>query len=236
MDYISLPDEQTRPLSFYLAMEEYVAEVYGSGFFVWQVDPTVIIGRNQDLETEVNLPFCREHAVRIVRRKSGGGCVYADKGNLMVSFITPERGVDSVFPAFMRRLSAVLQSLGANAFVSGHNDVLVGGRKVSGSAFFVHPSSSIVHCTLMHSVDLDMLQNAITPPAAKLARHSVQSVRQRVANLTEFLPKLETGALKDALRAAFCSGERPLSAAELEAIEELEKSYDDPSFILGKAA
>ena len=136
----------------------------------------------------------------------------------------------------MRRLSAVLQSLGANAFVSGHNDVLVGGRKVSGSAFFVHPSSSIVHCTLMHSVDLDMLQNAITPPAAKLARHSVQSVRQRVANLTEFLPKLETGALKDALRAAFCSGERPLSAAELEAIEELEKSYDDPSFILGKAA
>ena len=236
MDYISLPDEQTRPLSFYLAMEEYVAEVYGSGFFVWQVDPTVIIGRNQDLETEVNLPFCREHAVRVVRRKSGGGCVYADKGNLMVSFITPERGVDSVFPAFMRRLSSVLQSLGANAFVSGHNDVLVGGRKVSGSAFFVHPSSSIVHCTLMHSVDLDMLQNAITPPAAKLARHSVQSVRQRVANLTEFLPKLETGALKDALRAAFCSGERPLSAAELEAIEELEKSYDDPSFILGKAA
>ena len=236
MDYISLPDEQTRPLSFYLAMEEYVAEVYSSGFFVWQVDPTVIIGRNQDLETEVNLPFCREHAVRVVRRKSGGGCVYADKGNLMVSFITPERGVDSVFPAFMRRLSAVLQSLGANAFVSGHNDVLVGGRKVSGSAFFVHPSSSIVHCTLMHSVDLDMLQNAITPPAAKLARHSVQSVRQRVANLTEFLPKLETGALKDALRAAFCSGERPLSAAELEAIEELEKSYDDPSFILGKAA
>ena len=236
MDYISLPDEQTRPLSFYLAMEEYVAEVYGSGFFVWQVDPTVIIGRNQDLETEVNLPFCREHAIRVVRRKSGGGCVYADKGNLMVSFITPERGVDSVFPAFMRRLSSVLQSLGANAFVSGHNDVLVGGRKVSGSAFFVHPSSSIVHCTLMHSVDLDMLQNAITPPAAKLARHSVQSVRQRVANLTEFLPKLETGALKDALRAAFCSGERPLSAAELEAIEELEKSYDDPSFILGKAA
>ncbi len=236
MDYISLPDEQTRPLSFYLAMEEYVAEVYGSGFFVWQVDPTVIIGRNQDLETEVNLPFCREHAVRVVRRKSGGGCVYADKGNLMVSFITPERGVDSVFPAFMRRLSAVLQSLGANAFVSGHNDVLVGGRKVSGSAFFVHPSSSIVHCTLMHSVDLDMLQNAITPPAAKLARHSVQSVRQRVANLTEFLPNLDPRALKDALRAAFCSGERPLSAAELEAIEELEKSYDDPSFILGKAA
>ena len=236
MDYISLPDEQTRPLSFYLAMEEYVAEVYGSGFFVWQVDPTVIIGRNQDLETEVNLPFCREHAVRVVRRKSGGGCVYADKGNLMVSFITPERGVDSVFPAFMRRLSAVLQSLGANAFVSGHNDVLVGGRKVSGSAFFVHPSSSIVHCTLMHSVNLDMLQSAITPSAAKLAKHSVQSVRQRVANLTEFLPTLETGTIKDALRAAFCSGERPLSAAELEAIEELEKSYDDPSFILGKAA
>ena len=235
MDYISLPDEQTRPLSFYLAMEEYVAGVYGSGFFVWQVDPTVIIGRNQDLETEVNMPFCREHSIRVVRRKSGGGCVYADKGNLMVSYITPERGVDSVFPLFLRRLSSVLQGLGANAFVSGHNDVLVGGRKVSGSAFFVHPSSSIVHCTLMHSVDLDMLQSAITPPAAKLARHSVQSVRQRVANLTEFLPDLKAGDLKDALKEAFCSGERALTIADIDAIEELEKSYDEPSFILGKA-
>ena len=236
MDYIFLPDVQSRPLSFYLAMEEYVASAYGSGFFVWQVDPTVIIGRNQDIETEVNLAFCREHSIRVVRRKSGGGCVYADRGNLMVSYITPERGVDSVFPMFLRRLSRVLQDLGANAMVSGHNDVLVGGRKVSGSAFFVHPSSSIVHCTLMHSVDLDMLQCAITPTAAKLAKHSVRSVRQRVANLQEFLPGLSTDALKSALKGAFCSGERTLSAEELLAIDELEKSYDDTSFILGKAA
>ncbi|MBP5721826.1 MAG: hypothetical protein J6W82_12305, partial [Bacteroidales bacterium] len=60
MEHIILPDQQERPLTFYLAMEEYVAAAFGRGFFVWSVQPTVIIGRNQDLEAEVNLQYCRE--------------------------------------------------------------------------------------------------------------------------------------------------------------------------------
>ncbi len=150
MQRISLPDALQRPLSFYLAMEEYVAAAYGCGFFVWRVPPTVIIGRNQDLESEVNLPFCREHGVRVVRRKSGGGCVYADLGNLMLSYITPQKGVELVFGEFLGKLCSFLSGLGLEAVRSEHNDVLVGGRKVSGNAFFVHPKASIVHGTLLH--------------------------------------------------------------------------------------
>ena len=76
MKNIVLPDKNERSLAFYLAMEEYVAKhVEGEAVFVWRVAPTVIIGRNQDLEAEVNLDYCRNHGVKVVRRKSGGGCV-----------------------------------------------------------------------------------------------------------------------------------------------------------------
>ena len=86
MKNIVLPEIKDRSLAFYLAMEEYVARlVEGELFFVWRVNPTVIIGRNQDLEAEVNLDYCRKHGVEVVRRKSGGGCVYSDKGNIMIS-------------------------------------------------------------------------------------------------------------------------------------------------------
>ena len=235
MDHIILPDSLERPLTFYLAMEEYVAAAYGCGFFVWRVAPTVIIGRNQDLEAEVNLPFCRERGINIVRRKSGGGCVYADKGNLMVSYITGDKGVEAVFAEYLDKLAGVLGGLGLDAVKTAHNDVMVGGAKVSGNAFFSLPKGSIVHGTLLHSVDFEVLAQAITPPAEKLARHGVQSVRQRVANLSELGLGLGPEELEAELVRRFCSGERLLERREMALIETIEKSYTEPSFILGKA-
>lgn len=235
MDHIILPDSLERPLTFYLAMEEYVAAAYGCGFFVWRVAPTVIIGRNQDLEAEVNLPFCRERGINIVRRKSGGGCVYADKGNLMVSYITGDKGVEAVFAEYLDKLAEALVGLGLDAVKTAHNDVMVGGAKVSGNAFFSLPKGGIVHGTLLHSVDFEALAQAITPPAEKLARHGVQSVRQRVANLSELGLGLGPEELEAELVRRFCSGERLLERREMALIETIEKSYTEPSFILGKA-
>ncbi|MBO4565704.1 MAG: lipoate--protein ligase family protein [Bacteroidales bacterium] len=231
---ILLPTAEERPLSFYLAMEEYVAAAIGSGFFVWRVAPTVIIGRNQDLAAEVNLEYCRTHGVNIVRRKSGGGCVYADRGNLMLSYITPEKGVENVFAEFLDRLAAFLQSLGLDAVKTEHNDVLVGGRKVSGNAFFVHPGASIVHGTLLHSVDQEALQAAITPPTAKLIKHGVASVRQRVANLVDLGFTIPAEDLALRLADAFCDGSRMLTPQDTAAIQAIQAGYDNPAFILGK--
>ena len=75
MKYIALPDLGTQRLSFYLAMEEYVARNVDEDdcFFMWQVEPSVIFGRNQLIENEVNLDYCRAHHVMTYRRKSGGG-------------------------------------------------------------------------------------------------------------------------------------------------------------------
>jgi lipoyltransferase/lipoate-protein ligase len=188
MKHVILPDDVRRSLAFYLAMEEFVArEIEGEAFFVWRVEPTVIFGRNQVLENEVNLEYCREHGVDIVRRKSGGGCVYSDLGNIMVSYISRRGDVSEVFDRYMTALTEALRALGVPAEKSGRNDILVEDRKISGNAFHQLPDRSIVHGTLLYSTDLEALTEAIRPPVEKLQRHGVESVRQRVMNLSEYV-------------------------------------------------
>ena len=173
-----------------LSLQEYLdaeRRLSPGEFFVWQSPPTVIYGRNQVLENEVNLAFCREKGIAVVQRRSGGGCVYSDPGNVMVSFVVEPGPVEEIFPRMLGHVAGFLRSLGLDAEVSGHNDILVGGRKVSGNAYYKTPGTDIVHGTLMFDVDLDALENAIRPPAEKLQRHGVASVRQRVANLKPLL-------------------------------------------------
>ena len=191
MTQVLLPDNKERSLAFYLAMEEYVAkEMEGEAFFVWRVAPTVIIGRNQVLENEVNMDYCRRHGVDIVRRKSGGGCVYSDMGNIMVSYVSRRGDVSEVFDRYMTAMTEALRALGVPAEKSGRNDILVEGRKVSGNAFHQLPDRSVVHGTLLYSTDLEALTEAIKPPVEKLQRHGVESVRQRVLNLAEYVASM----------------------------------------------
>lgn len=227
MKNILLPDNKERSLAFYLAMEEFVADwSEGEAFFVWRVLPTVIIGRNQDLEAEVNLDYCLGHGVRVVRRKSGGGCVYSDKGNIMVSFISRRGEVSAVFDRYLSALTACLCSLGLNAEKSGRNDILVDGRKVSGNAFHQLPDRSIVHGTLLYDTDLDALEEAIRPPVEKLERHGVASVRQRVRNLKEYLAPLPVEALERHLVEYFCDGEVTLTEEDVTKIETMASEYE----------
>lgn len=190
MKTIVLPCEGIRDLRFYLAMEEYMARHYEDEvFFVWQSEPTVIIGRNQDMEAEVNMNFCRKNDIRIVRRKSGGGCVYSDEGNIMISYISRRGEVSEIFDRYLSMLTSCLKAMGIKAVRSERNDILVNGMKVSGNAMQVLADRTIAHGTLLFAADFTTLQEAITPPAEKLLRHGISSVRQRVANLTDFLPE-----------------------------------------------
>ena len=225
MKHIILSDDSQRSLAFYLAMEEFVASnVEGEAFFVWQSDPTVIYGRNQVLENEVNMSYCREHGVEVVRRKSGGGCVYSDKGNIMVSYVSERGVVNEVFERYLDGLTAFLRSIGVLAEKSGRNDILVNGRKVSGNAFHQLPDRSIVHGTLLYSTDFDALQQALLPPVEKLQRHGVESVRQRVMNLSEVV-QMPIDTLKKALVDYFCDSEMLIGPDDIKAIEEIQKDY-----------
>lgn len=234
MKHVILPDNIRRSLAFYLAMEEFVArEIEGEAFFVWRVEPTVIFGRNQVLENEVNLEYCREHGVDIVRRKSGGGCVYSDLGNIMVSYISRRGDVSEVFDRYMTALTEALRALGVPAEKSGRNDILVEGSKISGNAFHQLPDRSIVHGTLLYSTDLEALTEAIRPPVEKLQRHGVESVRQRVMNLSEYVALMTESddalkspeALEEYLVGYFTDGEIVLNENDLEKIELITNTY-----------
>jgi len=228
MIHVKLPDNTQRRLVFYLAMEEWLAHICSTDkeyFFLWQTTPTVIYGRNQDVEAEVNLDYCRQKAIEIYRRKSGGGCVYSDSGNLMLSFIVSDTNVCDVFARYLDSLAKVLRCLGFDAVKTEHNDVLINGSKVSGNAFYALPQSSIVHGTLLYDVDFSELMNAITPSREKLESHGVKSVRQRVVNIKEINPDVTLDTIKEHLLAYFCNEELILSSSDVTEIEEIEKEY-----------
>ena len=223
-----------RRLVWYLAMEEYLARHVEEEMFVtWIVSPTVIFGRHQVMQNEVNVPFCQANNIAMYRRKSGGGCVYADEGNLMMSLISPSTHSEQVFQSFLDRIAAVLCDMGYAATKSGHNDIMVDGYKVSGNACYALPTGTIVHGTMLVNVDFDALQAAITPSAEKLGKHGVQSVRQRVMNLST-QDGVSIQIINNHLIDALCTRTRELTAAEIAAIDAIEQTYLDPQFIAGK--
>ena len=173
-------------LAEYLQIEqELVKGVQDLTIFTWIVSPTVIYGRHQSAEVEVNEKYCRENGIAVVQRKSGGGCVYADQGNLMISYISPSAHSEYVFKEFLSFIRNALAAKNIPAVTTEHNDILVEGRKVSGTACYTTPTGTVVHATLLYDVNMDALTKAITPTKEKLNKHGVASVRQRVANLKE---------------------------------------------------
>lgn len=235
MTYINLPTDEVRPLSFYLAEEEYLARTSPKGdlFFMWQVNPSVIFGRNQDVETEVNTDYCRSHGISMFRRKSGGGCVYADMSNVMLSYITPSDEVMTTFERYLEMVVDVLGRMGVKATWTQNNDIMIGDRKVSGNAFYHIPGYSIVHGTLLYDTNMQNMVASITPPVEKLVRHGVESVRQRIALLKDYT-KMSLEEVKRFIKVELCDGQATLTPHDIGRIEQLEREYDDPKWIFRK--
>lgn len=236
MKHPVLPTDEIQPLPFYLAMEEWIAlnlppDDY---FFSWRVKPTVICGRNQDIEKEVNLDYCRRNDIRVVRRRSGGGCVYADMNNWMFSYITPSSEVTSTFARYTNMVAGMLNSLGFDTSATGRNDILVGQKKIAGNAFYHMAERAIVHGTMLYEIDYTAMSNAITPSRAKLESKAVKSVESRVTSLhSEGLP-MSVEEFGDYAIKYLCDEDIMLTDADVEAIRVLEQRYYDPEYPKGR--
>ena len=236
MKYILLPETirngQPKRLSFYLAMEEFVARYITDEecFFMWQVEPSVIFGRNQMVENEVNLDYCRRHDIQVYRRKSGGGCVYADKDNVMLSYVSQDDSVGLAFNHFIQMMLLVLRRMGVEAVGTQHNDVLIGDRKVCGTACYHLEGRNIVHSTLLYDTNMDHMLHAITPSPEKLQSKGIQSVRQRITLLKDYV-SLSLDEVKTLIRQTLCDGEVLLTADQVREIEQLSEEYLQKDFI-----
>ena len=235
MIHTTLPFNQTRRLSFYLAMEEYVARHLNHDddcFFMWQVNPSVIFGRNQLIDKEVNIDYCKNHHIEMYRRKSGGGCVYADMSNVMFSYITRDENVNFTFNRYINLLVLVLFKMGIDAKANGRNDILIDGKKVSGNAFYHITGHSIVHGTMLYDTNMENMVGSISPNNEKLISKGVESVRQRVALLKDYT-NLTLDEFKAFAVQQLCNETQALTEQDIMEIEDLEKEYLTHEFIYG---
>ena len=216
-------------------MEEYVARHLNHDddcFFMWQVNPSVIFGRNQLIEKEVNIDYCKNHHIEMYRRKSGGGCVYADMSNVMFSYITRDENVNFTFNRYINLLVLVLFKMGIDAKANGRNDILIDGKKVSGNAFYHIPGHSIVHGTMLYDTNMENMVGSISPNNEKLISKGVESVRQRVALLKDYT-NLSLDEFKAFAVQQLCNETQALTEQDIMEIEDLEKEYLTHEFIYG---
>ena len=201
-----------------MSFDEYCLERFPSDdtvFFLWRNAPSVIIGRNQNAYAEVNLPYLEANGIKLARRVTGGGAVYHDLQNLNYTIVGRSADLDRDFPGYLHLMLDALRALGVPAEMTGRNDIVVEGRKVSGYAKRVYKDRLMVHGTLMYNVDIATLTKALSVPGSKMDAAGIASVRSRVANLRDYLPQF--------------SGIEEMQAA-LESI--LSRNYNDAQVIL----
>lgn len=155
--------------------------------------PSIIIGKNQNTIEEINTKYVDENGIIVVRRLSGGGAVYHDLGNLNFSFITKDDGNSfHNFKKFTEPVVAALKKLGVDAELSGRNDLMANGRKISGNAQFSTKGRMFSHGTLLFDSEIEHVVSALKVKKDKIESKGIKSIRSRVANISEFLDQKMT--------------------------------------------
>jgi len=237
--YLEMPKStEGRRAAFYLAAEEYVAQHLPTDnyLFTWQLSPTVVMGRNQVAHQEVNLDFCRQEGIDVIRRRSGGGAIFADERNIMISLITPFCAVEPLFQEYAENVALSLREMGAPAEVTGRNDItLQGGGKVCGNAFYHLPQRNIVHGTMLYDTNPELMSGALHPDVSKLEQKGVKSVRSRVSLLKDFIT-FDVRELRNNLRSLLTNRNFLLTEDDVREIEKAEQKYYEPEYLYGSSA
>ena len=220
----------SRDIDENLSIEEELVQQAEQGvlcLLFWRNENCVVIGRHQDPEAECRLDIAEKLGIRIAKRRTGGGAVFQDMGNLNVSFIAPANSLDEEICENI--LLKALAKCGVDARKTGRNDLVLNdagpedadteitelinkkedvgagqeagqGGKFSGSASRETPEGIFLfHATLMFNVDLDWMTAVLNASPGKLARHGIASVRSRVTNLCEHYPDLKMEAVMQAI-------------------------------------
>ncbi len=171
-----------------LAIEEYLFDKFTDDFFIiWQNEPTVVIGKNQNVYAEIDHTYLKSNNIKVARRITGGGAVYHDLGNVNYSFIgsNSEEGIN--FERFTAPIISLLSKMGLSAELSGRNDILIDEKKISGNAQCNRKGRVLHHGTLLFNSDLSVLSRVLQVDPEKLRSKALNSTRSRVTNIKELL-------------------------------------------------
>lgn len=176
-----------------LAIEEfYFKNSEDEIFIIWQNEPTVVIGKNQNAYAEINIPYLKERGIKVARRITGGGAVYHDLGNVNYSYIgkAVAEGID--FSHFTEPIIGALRSMGVPAELSGRNDILAYGKKISGNAQSRYLNRVLHHGTLLFNADLSVLSTVLKVDPDKIKTKALRSVASRVSNIIELTDSVKS--------------------------------------------
>ncbi len=229
---ICILNHQTRP-AFNLAAEEYLlTQGLHNGFMLWRNRPAVVIGRNQNPCSQVDIVTAQRKNIPVLRRISGGGAVYHDLGNVNFTFIRTIGNRPRVdFSAYLRPIRDFLATLGVPAVFEDPGDLSVGGRKISGNAQHFRKGKVLHHGTLLFDADVRLLHRLLDSDASVYHDRTVDSIRKSVTNIRPFLDQDMSAEdfmqdLMKAMQTTRRARRVDFSAADLAAIEALaERKY-----------
>ena len=231
-------DNQSRDGAYNHALEEYlIKNLKRELFMIWQNDNTVLLGRNQNPYKEVNWDYMKETQAKLVRRPSGGGCIYTDKNIVQYTIITKKE--EDSLRKFTEPVVNYLNEKGVKAEFTGRNDIIVDGRKISGNAQYKDRELMIHHGSIIYqdsSIDIGKL---LTPAKLKLAKKSLTSVKSRITSLKSMMNMdiaMFIEELKEYIKNYYHINENyVLSADELEKVEEIRKNkYANDEWTYGR--
>ena len=226
-------ETEPKPISYYLAKEEYLLTKSEDSFFVWNNLPGIVIGKNQVLEEEVDVERAREDGIPIYRRKSGGGAVYADEGCFMFTFIVKKDAIDHIYNTNLRKIYKVINLAGHKCEIGERNDLLINGAKFSGSSIFIKGNYAILHGTILYDSKLEYMSKYLTPSHEKLSKNGVTSIQSRVTNLKNYINYNKLG-LMELFQKTIGTTKGKLLDSEYEVFDRLASIYEDESWVEGK--
>lgn len=163
-------------------------------YLLWRTTPTLVVGKFQNTLEEIDRSYAEKKGITVVRRLSGGGTMYLDEGGLQFTFIEPSEGIGIRFEQYILPIVSALQKLGIPAGFNGRNDLTVAGKKFSGNSQYKVNGITVHHGTMMFDTNVEEMVLATTVDPDKILSKSIKSVRDRVTNLKDHLPK---GSLVD---------------------------------------
>jgi lipoyltransferase/lipoate-protein ligase len=160
-------------------------------FYGW-IPPAISIGYFQSVAEEIDVNACEKLGVDYVRRMTGGGAVFHEK-ELTYSIVIPESHPEipkNIMKSYGRICGAVmkgLQHLGIKSEYAPINDIVTGGRKISGNAQTRKLETVLQHGTVLMDVDVDKMFSLLKVPNEKIKDKLIADVKQRVTSIKHLI-------------------------------------------------